>query len=579
MKITNTLLSTGALVALGLGMTLTTTTVHADSVTSTAHESIYHLTTKDGWSNDLQTIAWNSKGNYYDLHFLHSKTSDDPNEAGDQNWYHTTTKDFVHFTPQNEAIKADGPEAPYTWTSAWTGTVLVNNGQIAGVPKGAQVAYFSGLEKHDGGSQNIWGAWSSDNGKTFSHVLNGASPVIDHSWNFTSHNKVDERDPSVVYWHGKMLMYVAEGNEIGVYQSHDGIHCSKADPHGASKVGMGTYLRGINTQDSTPVECPALRTMKMPNGKTKQVLFFGAKAPHAGQTTGTYYIVGHLDQNGLFAPETDAKRLDQGSDYYGANFSGSSNLAEASRAIKSMGWVGNWSYTANGIHNDESANSAFTKHLGSYSVARNLELGNDMSIKSTPIVGQGKEVKHYNSVSKDHPINGINASSNRPFTNGRDTNGTIYNLLDVPSLSVNKLYNLHFYNTKSSYRGRIYIDIWQGNDYVRLNYDPSNGLYNVKTRSGELDRGRNGQAASSYYYDGLLGNGNGYIADSGVKNQHSVDLKVLTDKNSVEFFFPNGQSYTVARFNTSQKQDFKIFTEDPTNGNKVDVTQANLSQN
>lgn len=144
---------------------------------------------------------------------------------------------------------------------------------------------------------------------------------------------------------------------------------------------------------------------------------------------------------------------------------------------------------------------------------------------------------------------------------------------------MNKLYNLHFYNTKSSYRGRIYIDIWQGNDYVRLNYDPSNGLYNVKTRSGELDRGRNGPAASSYYYDGLLGNGNGYIADSGVKNQHSVDLKVLTDKNSVEFFFPNGQSYTVARFNTSQKQDFKIFTEDPTNGNKVDVTQANLSQN
>lgn len=43
MKLTNTLLSTGALVALGLGMTLTTTTVHADSVTSTAHESIYHL--------------------------------------------------------------------------------------------------------------------------------------------------------------------------------------------------------------------------------------------------------------------------------------------------------------------------------------------------------------------------------------------------------------------------------------------------------------------------------------------------------------------------------------------------------
>lgn len=576
MKLNKYVLSASVLVALGAGIGVSNV-VHADSITSTAHESVYHLTTKDGWSNDLQSIVWNEKGKYYDLYFLHSETADDPNEAGHQNWYHTTTKDFVHFTQQNEAIKADGPEAPYTWSSAWTGTVLVNKGQIKGVPKGAQVAYFSGLEKHDGGSQNIWAAWSSDNGKTFSHVLNNASPVIDHSWGWTSQNRVDERDPAVVYWHGKMLMYVAEGSEIGVYQSKDGINWSKADPNGASKVGMGTYLRGVDLRDTTPVECPVLRTMKTPNGQTKQVLFFGAKAPHAGQTTGTYYIVGHLDSNGLFAPETDAKRLDQGSDYYGANFSGNSDLSESAKTIKSMGWIGNWSYTANGVHNDEAATSEFTKRLGSYSVARDLEMNNDLTIKSTPIVGQGKDVKRYTGVSKDRPINGVNASSNRPFTNGRDTNGLIHNLFDVPNLSVNKAYNLHFYNTKGNYTGRIYIDIWQGKDYVRFNYDPSNGKYNVKTRSGELDRGRNGQAASSYYFDGLLGSGNGYIADSGLKNQKSINLKVLTDKNSVEFFFPNGQTYTVARFNTSHKQDFKVFTEDPSGGNKVDITQEDLN--
>lgn len=576
MKLNKYVLSASVLVALGAGIGVSNV-VHADSVTSTAHESVYHLTTKDGWSNDLQSIVWNEKGRYYDLYFLHSETADDPNEAGHQNWYHTTTKDFVHFTQQNEAIKADGPEAPYTWSSAWTGTVLINKGQIKGVPKGAQVAYFSGLEKHDGGSQNIWAAWSSDNGKTFSHVLNNASPVIDHSWGWTSQNRVDERDPAVVYWYGKMLMYVAEGSEIGVYQSKDGINWSKADPNGASKVGMGTYLRGVDLRDTTPVECPVLRTMKTPNGQTKQVLFFGAKAPHAGQTTGTYYIVGHLDSNGLFAPETDAKRLDQGSDYYGANFSGSSDLSESAKTIKSMGWIGNWSYTANGVHNDEAATSEFTKRLGSYSVARDLEMNNDLTIKSTPIVGQGKDVKRYTGVSKDRPINGVNASSNRPFTNGRDTNGLIHNLFDVPNLSVNKAYNLHFYNTKGNYTGRIYIDIWQGKDYVRFNYDPSNGKYNVKTRSGELDRGRNGQAASSYYFDGLLGSGNGYIADSGLKNQKSINLKVLTDKNSVEFFFPNGQTYTVARFNTSHKQDFKVFTEDPSGGNKVDITQEDLN--
>ncbi len=300
-------------------------------------------------------------------------------------------------------------------------------------------------------------------------------------------------------------MYVAEGNEIGVYQSKDGIKWTKADPKGASKVGPGTYMRGLNAKDSTPVECPALRTMKMPNGQTKQVLFYGAKAPSEGQTTGTYYIVGHLDANGLFAPETDAKRLDQGSDYYGANFSGNADLSKATKTIKSMGWIGNWAYTANGVHNDESANSEFTKRLGSYSIARNIELDNNMTIQSTPITGQGDDVKHYNDVSKDHPINGKNASLNRPFTIGRDTNGEIHNLLDVPNLTANKEYNLHFYNNKGNYKGRIYIDIWQGKDYVKFNYDPSNGKYNVKTRSGELDKGRNGQISSSYYFDGLLG--------------------------------------------------------------------------
>ena len=568
-------------VKLGLGLAvcgaMTTATIisaNADAVDSPYHVSKYHLTTKDGWSNDLQTIVWNEKGRYYDIYFLHSQTADDPNEAGHQNWYHTTTRDFVNFTPQNEAIKADGPEAPFTWSSAWTGTVLINNGQIAGVPKGAQVAYFSGLEKHDGGSQNIWAVWSDDNGKTFKHVLNNSSPVIDHSWDWTASNHVDERDPAVMYWNGKMLMYTAEGNEIGVYQSRDGIHWGKADKNGISKVMPYTYMNGLNAEGHTPVECPAVRSMKMPNGQIKQVLFFGAKAPKEGQTTGTYYVVGHLDKNGLFAAETKAKRLDQGSDYYGANFSGNSDLNKADINIKTMGWVGNWSYTANGVHNDQDANSEFTKHLGSYSLARDIRLDNNMNIVQTPIYGQRKNVTTMNGVSKDIPRNG---NSNRPYTRGRDTNGDVHNLLDIPNLDVNKMYDLNFYNTKGLYKGRVYIDICQGKDYVRVNYDPSNGDYVVNSYAGELDKGRNGQVASSFYFDGMLGNGNGYLNNSGVKNVKNFDLKVFTDKNSVELFFPNGQSYTIARFSSSDKQDFKIYTEDPTNGNRVNITQSDLS--
>ena len=551
-----------SLMAIGVTQLSTPKVVYADKVNSNYHVAKYHLTTKDGWSNDLQSIVWNSKGKYYDLYFLHSQTADESNEAGHQNWYHTTTKDFVHFTRQNEAIKAAGPDKPYTWASAWTGTVLKNNGQIQGVPKDAKVAYFSGLEKNDGGSQNIWAAYSTDNGKTFSHILNNAQPVIDHSWKWTSQNHTDERDPGVVYWHGKLLMYVAEGDVIGVYQSKNGLTWQKADKKGASKIISATYMNGLNSKDSFPVECPVLRTMTMPNGKKKQVLFYGAKAPNEGQTTGTYYVVGHLNKNGLFEAETKARRLDQGSDYYGANFTGSADLKHANRTLKTMGWIGNWSYTAAGIHNDEEANSEFTKHLGSYSVARNLKLNNKKFITQTPIIKLTKKTKYYQHIA--------------PARTSHNKKNSRYKLLDLAKANVNQVYDLDFYNTRGNYRGRIYIDIWQGKDWIKFNYNPATGWYRVNTYAGELDNSRNGQKASSAYYDGMLGDGKGYQANSGISKKEKINLKVLTDKNSVEIFFPNGQVYTVARFNTSNRQDFKIFTQNPNSSNRVNVTQTSV---
>ena len=48
-KINKYMLSAGILFAVGTNM-LISSSVYADSITSTAHESIYHLTTKDGWS-------------------------------------------------------------------------------------------------------------------------------------------------------------------------------------------------------------------------------------------------------------------------------------------------------------------------------------------------------------------------------------------------------------------------------------------------------------------------------------------------------------------------------------------------
>ncbi|MGF0088770.1 glycoside hydrolase family 32 protein, partial [Streptococcus hyointestinalis] len=483
-----------------------------------------------------------------------------------QNWEHTFTKDFVTYESQNSAISANGGHSTEGWKSAWTGGIITSTGNIKGTSKGQKVAYFSGLKKSDD-KQNIWAVASTDGGKTYTQVLNGGKPIMTTS---NSLNGVDFRDPYVFTWNGKLMMYVAEGDNIGVYTSTDGISWSKADKNGASKIGNGTFFKGRSWNGNAPVECPVLKTMTLPNGQTKQVLFFGAKDASHGETTGTYYIVGHLDSNGLFAEETEVRRLDQGSDYYGANFSGTTDISQSNKDLISMGWVGNWNYTANGVHPDEAANQSPVYTLGAYSLARSLTLDSNLIIKQT-IKAEPKKTNHksYSNLTKDKTANSNNG--NKQWIDREDTNGHVYGLYDIPNQSASQAFTLNFSNTKGNYKGRIYIDIWQGGDYVRFNYDPSNGLYNVKQRAGELDKGTNGQVGSSYYYDGLLGNGNGYSANSGLSNWKTAQLKVYTDKTSVEFVFPNGQTYTVARYSNSAKQDFKVFTEDPTNGNQVSI--------
>ncbi|MEX2804618.1 glycoside hydrolase family 32 protein [Streptococcus sp. H31] len=547
--------------------------IMAESLTSGEHVQQAHLSTAHGWSNDLQTILWNEEGQYYDIYFLHSADgATNPFGEQGQDWYHTTTADFIHYSEQHSALPASGGDAAEGWLSAWTGSIVYNDGSIEGAPVGAKVAYFTGIRKSDR-QQNIYAAYSSDNGRTFSHILNEGKAVADITDSETVGSRhPDFRDPNVFYWNNKMVMYVAEGSDIGVYQSNNGLDWEKADRQGNSKIISATFFQGHSWENNAPVECPVLKTLTMPNGQSRQVLFFGAKDASKGETTGTYYIVGHLDANGLFVPETDARRLDQGSDYYGANFSGSDDIDSSNASIITLGWVGNWNYFTNGIHSDQEASSPYAQRLGSYSSARELVLKNDLTVSQSLLLPEAalSRTGYYDNITKDNP----QSESHNLWVDRQDTNGEVYGLYDIPNQSAVQYYKLDFANSKGNYSGRIYIDIWQGEDYIHFNYDPSNGMYNVKQYAAELNRGINGQGAADYYHNGLLGNGNGYLADSQLKEQQNITLQVVTDINSVEFIFPNGQTYTVARFSTSSQQDFKIFTEDPTDGNQVTIETA-----
>lgn len=518
--------------------------------TSTERVSSYHLDTQEGWSNDLQTIIYDSQNKEWDIYYLHTEKVLNGNAGAKQNWERVTTKDFIHFSKPNIAIKDLAGDIGEAWSSAWTGSIVVNQGNIAGVPKGAKVAYFSGLSNKDN-KQNIWAAWSNDNGKTFSNPLNNKNIILDHFWPWTSINREDERDADVFYWKNKLIMYTAEGDNLGVYKSDDGISWTNANKtQSDSKVSSSVFFNGLPFE--APVECPALRSMKTVNGTVKQVLFFGAKAPQARQTTGTYYVVGHLDDNGLFVAETEAKRLDQGTDYYGANFSGSDNLEKVDDSLITMGWIGNWNYTNSGIKANQDGLLPNSTRIGTYTLARKIVLNNDLSISSTPITA-GLET---DSVKKTDGVVSEQSTGKNNY----------YHLLNLTKQPVNSKYVLHF-STKNdtNYRGAIRIEFVQGKDSNLIIFDPASGKYRIDGQSSELTG-----AAADYYKNGLE-SGLGYINDSGLKNVKDFTITVYTDKNALELFFSNGQTATMSRFCVNNVQDLKVDGEDADKVNQFDI--------
>jgi len=468
----------------------------------------FHLASHKGWSNDLQTIVWNQEKNYYDIYFLHSVDgATDPFGPNGQDWTHTTTKDFITYSKQETAIPAKGGDPKEGWHSAWTGSVVTDSQGISGIQNEEPVAYFTGLM--DDGSQAIYASASNDKGASFTNSLKDGKPLLTKE---QSYNGKDFRDPYVFHFKDKLLMYVAEGNALGVYQSQDGINWTKEDSKGDSKILPETFFKGRNWQDNAPIE-----------------------------STGTYYTVGHLDGNGLFIADTETKRLDQGSDYYGANFTGSNRIEESNHNLISLGWVGNWNYFTSGIHSDQEAKSDFLKTIGFYTTPRQLQLDKNGIIQSAPLYkNEQLTLKNQNgNISSQRPLTSDNRKPWIDKSHNQNANG----LLDLAEKNSAGYYQLHFSNIKKE-GGYIYIDIWQGSDYA-----------------AELNNSMDGsQTASSYYYDGLLGNGQGYKADSHYKETDNITITLITDNRSLEIFFPNGQTYTLARFNTSGRQDVKVFS-------------------
>jgi len=154
------------------------------------------------------------------------------------------------------------PKFTHGWSAVATGSVIDNaSGFFKDLPTAAIVAYFTSYTES---GQHQYAAYSLDFGKSYV-PYNGGQPVLKGT-TATS----DNRDPYI--WHDaardKLMMYLAEGDKIGVYASSDG----KAWTYeGATILNAGA----LGGKDLGLVECPNLKTMKASDGMTKHWLLGG----------------------------------------------------------------------------------------------------------------------------------------------------------------------------------------------------------------------------------------------------------------------------------------------------------------
>lgn len=491
--------------------------VSASTLTSNEYKQISHYNIPQGFMNDIQSIFKGNDG-YYHIYYLSNNRFKNSNDGTE--WFHVKTKDFKHYEDVGIAI----PKFQNGWEAMATGSVVKNDsGFYKDLPKTAIVAYFTSYTPQ---GQNQYVAYSTDDGKTYKQY-NGTQPIMKGA-----SASSDNRDPYVEYnaKTGKMMMYLAEGDKIGTYSSSNGKDFHYEGATILNKFSLGGKDLGV-------IECPNLKTLTDSAGHQKYIMYFGANGYNYGQTTGTYYMVGHLDDKGVFVSEQSPQRVDDGSDYYGSNF-----MQDGKSLNKSIGWLGNWGYTTS-LKDDDGSDS---QHIGSFTTARSIQLtgtkSGDWRLGSWLTRDLSTET---NSVS------GTAKRSTAPKSDGfnsdfLDTNRWVSQKMDFQFAGE---------TAGTKVNGHIQLNFKQKDGTVRLDYNADNGYYEVtRTTTNKFT----GDAKNTYE--------RGYVENSELINPKQLNITVTSDKDSLEFEFgQNGKTYTMAKFSTDSQIGVNVKTSGSNN--------------
>jgi sucrose-6-phosphate hydrolase SacC (GH32 family) len=412
----------------------------------------YHFTPSTGWMNDPNGLVY-YQGEYH-LFFQYNPQA---LHWGPIMWGHAVSRDLVHWTQLPIALYPDNKG------NIFSGSAVVDEHNTSGFfPHGSGLVAIFTYDKNSLESQAI--AYSRDRGRTWTKYA--GNPVIPNP------GVKDFRDPKV-FWYAptKRWVMVVAGGEVNFYSSADLTHWTHE-----------STLNGVYT------EMPDLFPLAV-NGNSAQVMW-------VLNLGGTRYYIGRFDGH-RFVPETDARRVDWGKDFYATqlwnNFPGGRRVY--------LGWMNNWDYAQ--VIPTSPWRSAMTvpRELGLISTTDGLQL-------------------------VQQPV--------------RELNQLRYQPVAIPPQTLQPGSNVLAGQHGTSYEINTTIDIGSTIQIVfqlRTGSGQQTTLgYDVRQASLYLDRTRSGDASFSSDFATRT------EAPLGPIDQHLIKLRILVDRSSVEVFGNDGRA-------------------------------------
>ena len=242
-----------------------------------------HFSAKKGWINDPNGLIYHN--GIYHLYFQHNPCG---RMWGNMHWGHAVSKDLIHWEEKDEALFPDDMGTMYS------GSAILDEKNLTGfgTEDNPPILYYYTAS---GGANTLSEgkpytqclAYSVDDGDTLIKYKN--NPVVPHIG-------AANRDPKVIWSDEQNCYYMAlylDGNEYLLFTSDDLIHWEKKQ------------------QITLPnaAECPDFYPITVKETGERMWILIGAH---------DWYLVGKLDENGMFCPVQGSKRHHWGNSSYAA---------------------------------------------------------------------------------------------------------------------------------------------------------------------------------------------------------------------------------------------------------------------